>query len=118
MMDLKECQVAAQHEAVGLEIINLINVETINQKELLKAACCNLSEAFETSPTVNVSYKDAVRSEGNSNAWIVGNLFSVDDREYPKHAGYCIGLWIVFHSCPLDGIYTGYQRFRISSQWI
>ena len=60
ILDLKEVQVAAKQEAVGLSMINPINVEKINQKELLKAACCNLSEAFETSPTVNVSYKDAV----------------------------------------------------------
>ena len=32
----------------------------IGQKELSKAACCNLSESFETSPTVDVNYTDAV----------------------------------------------------------
>ncbi|HRH67492.1 MAG TPA: TonB-dependent receptor, partial [Bacteroidia bacterium] len=59
-VDLKEVQVAAKQEAVGLSTINPLNVERISEKEILKAACCNLSEAFETSPTVNVSYKDAV----------------------------------------------------------
>ena len=29
-------------------------------KELTKAACCNLSESFETTPSVDVSYADAV----------------------------------------------------------
>lgn len=38
-------------------ITNQINLGT---KELTKAACCNLSESFETSPTVDVSYSDAV----------------------------------------------------------
>jgi len=32
----------------------------INSKELLKAACCNLSESFETNATVDVSYSNAV----------------------------------------------------------
>ena len=32
----------------------------INPKDLLKAACCNLSESFETNPSVDVSYSDAV----------------------------------------------------------
>lgn len=32
----------------------------INSKDLLKAACCNLSESFETNPSVDVSYADAV----------------------------------------------------------
>lgn len=32
----------------------------INSKELLKAACCNLSESFETNATVDVSFSNAV----------------------------------------------------------
>ncbi|MGC4127986.1 MAG: TonB-dependent receptor [Bergeyella sp.] len=32
----------------------------IDSKELLKAACCNLSESFETNATVDVSYSNAV----------------------------------------------------------
>ena len=32
----------------------------IDDKELLKAACCNLSESFETNATVDVSYSNAV----------------------------------------------------------
>ncbi|MDR0792106.1 MAG: carboxypeptidase-like regulatory domain-containing protein, partial [Chitinophagaceae bacterium] len=37
-------------------------IKTINfgEKELLKAACCNLSESFETNPSVDVSYSDAI----------------------------------------------------------
>lgn len=35
-------------------------VENISDKELLKAACCNLSESFETNATVDVSYSNAV----------------------------------------------------------
>ena len=32
----------------------------IGQKELLKAACCNLSESFQTNATVDVAYSNAV----------------------------------------------------------
>jgi hypothetical protein len=32
----------------------------IGKKELLKAACCNLSESFETNATVDVSFSNAV----------------------------------------------------------
>ena len=35
-------------------------VFNISGKELLKAACCNLSESFETNATVDVSYSNAV----------------------------------------------------------
>ncbi|MCU0438782.1 MAG: TonB-dependent receptor [Raineya sp.] len=34
--------------------------EFISRKELTKAACCNLSESFETNASVDVSYQDAV----------------------------------------------------------
>lgn len=34
--------------------------ESLTSKELTRAACCNLSESFETNPSVDVSYSDAV----------------------------------------------------------
>jgi hypothetical protein len=37
-----------------------IHKEVIVEKELLKAACCNLSESFETNASVDVSFTDAV----------------------------------------------------------
>ncbi len=37
-----------------------IKTETLGQKELAKAACCNLSESFETNPSIDVSFADAV----------------------------------------------------------
>lgn len=38
---------------------SVIQVENINKAELRKAACCNLSESFETNPSVDVAYSDA-----------------------------------------------------------
>lgn len=37
-----------------------INTEIITQRGLLKAACCNLSESFETNPSVDAAVSDAV----------------------------------------------------------
>ncbi|MDR0811121.1 MAG: TonB-dependent receptor [Paludibacter sp.] len=37
----------------------VIQTEKINKTELFKAACCNLSESFETNPSVDASYSDA-----------------------------------------------------------
>lgn len=37
-----------------------INTEVISGKELLKAACCNLSESFSTNASVDVAFTDAV----------------------------------------------------------
>lgn len=38
----------------------LLNTEHLSRKELHRAACCNLSESFETNPSVDVSFSDAV----------------------------------------------------------
>lgn len=57
---LSEFTVEGRQESTMLSTIKPINVEQVGQKELLKAACCNLSESFETNPSVNVSYTDAI----------------------------------------------------------
>ncbi|QLE02507.1 TonB-dependent receptor [Galbibacter sp. BG1] len=36
------------------------NVVTVDSREMLKAACCNLSESFETNPAVDVNISDAI----------------------------------------------------------
>jgi outer membrane receptor for ferrienterochelin and colicin len=41
-------------------MINPIKVESIGEEELCKAACCNLSESFETNPSVDISFTDAI----------------------------------------------------------
>ncbi|MBL7779150.1 MAG: carboxypeptidase-like regulatory domain-containing protein [Chitinophagales bacterium] len=40
--------------------LSAARVETITEADLVKDACCNLSESFENSATVDVSYSDAV----------------------------------------------------------
>ncbi len=42
------------------KIYTPINMEVIGSKELLKAACCNLSESFSTNASVDVAFTDAV----------------------------------------------------------
>jgi len=59
-IELKEVNVTATQQSLGISRISTINTEKITEKEILKAACCNLSESFETNPTVNVAYSDAV----------------------------------------------------------
>jgi outer membrane receptor for ferrienterochelin and colicins len=50
------------YEKRGTEISYLdpLKVENIGEKELQKAACCNLSESFETNPSIDAVYADAV----------------------------------------------------------
>lgn len=37
-----------------------VNTSTMGSKELLKAACCNIAESFETNPSVDVNFSDAL----------------------------------------------------------
>lgn len=40
--------------------VDPINAHTMGQGELRKAACCSLAESFETNPSVDASYSDAI----------------------------------------------------------
>ena len=57
---LKEVVVTSKTPATYIASISTFNTLNMGMKELTKAACCNLSESFETSPSVDVSYADAV----------------------------------------------------------
>lgn len=58
--NIGDVEVVGRQKSTTISTIAPINIETINKKELRKAACCNLSESFETNPSVDVSYTDAV----------------------------------------------------------
>ena len=36
------------------------NITNVSSEELLKAACCNISESFETNPSIDVNYSNAI----------------------------------------------------------
>ncbi len=59
-LELGEVTVIQKDRGTYLSVINPIQTENIGGAELLKAACCNLAESFETNPSVDVSYSDAV----------------------------------------------------------
>lgn len=59
-IDLKTVQVVSKRNSTEISTIKTLNTETLGEPELLKAACCNLSESFETNPTVDVNYSDAI----------------------------------------------------------
>ena len=59
-IDLKEITVETRQASTNYSTFNPINSEVISSKELLKAACCNLSESFSTNASVDVAFTDAV----------------------------------------------------------
>ena len=58
--DLQEVTVKTRKKASATSYIASQNITTISSKELLKAACCNLSESFETNPSIDVNFSDAI----------------------------------------------------------
>ncbi|HWB28156.1 MAG TPA: TonB-dependent receptor [Chitinophagaceae bacterium] len=57
---LKDVTVYGSKRAYYASSLTAVRTQVIGEKELYKAACCNLSESFETNPSVDVSYNDAV----------------------------------------------------------
>ncbi len=57
-VELKEVEISNK-KATRLEMTPM-NVEVINSGDLVKDACCNLSESFENTATVDVNFTDAV----------------------------------------------------------
>ncbi|WP_027387664.1 TonB-dependent receptor domain-containing protein [Chryseobacterium gregarium] len=58
--DIEGVTVTGSKAATSLNKKEAGMVFNIDRKELLKAACCNLSESFETNATVDVSFSNAV----------------------------------------------------------
>lgn len=52
--------VVIRGSSVAMDRLSPIQNEIITSRALAKAACCNLSESFETNASVSVSYSDAV----------------------------------------------------------
>jgi outer membrane receptor for ferrienterochelin and colicin len=59
-VDLNEVTVSYKRNGTEISLIDPLYTKVVGEKELLKAACCNLSESFETNPAVDVSYTDAI----------------------------------------------------------
>ena len=59
-IELEKAEVVYRRKSTVVSHSATIHTETLGHGELSKAACCNLSESFETSPSVDVSFTDAV----------------------------------------------------------
>ena len=59
-VDLQEIQIVYYSTGTEISYLNPIKTEILNERSLMKAACCNLSESFETNPSIDVNFADAV----------------------------------------------------------
>lgn len=58
--ELNTIVVSSRKQATSKSYLKATNTFTVSSDELLKAACCNLSESFETNPSIDVNFADAV----------------------------------------------------------
>jgi len=59
-LEIGVVEIVHRVRSTQISSMDALKIENIGKKELLKAACCNLAESFETNPSVDVSFTDAV----------------------------------------------------------
>ncbi len=68
--DLNEVKIVKKQKGIKKSYSVTGNISTLTSKELAKAACCNLAESFETNPSIDVNFSDAVT--GNKQIKMLG----------------------------------------------
>ena len=58
--NLRAVTVTSKQKTISKSYFKAANVVNVSSDELLKAACCNLSESFETNPSIDVNFVDAI----------------------------------------------------------
>lgn len=58
--ELDETVISARRKEQFIRSLDAMKTEVISQNELRKAACCNLSESFQTNASADVNFDDAV----------------------------------------------------------
>lgn len=57
---LKGVNIESTLKSMSMDMMSMDSKQVVSSRELLKAACCNLSQSFETMPAVDVGFTDAV----------------------------------------------------------
>ncbi len=58
--ELKTINIKARKQSSSRPSYFIKNIINVNKAELLKAACCNLAESFETNPSIDINFTDAL----------------------------------------------------------
>ncbi len=100
---LNDVTVVSRQLGSFISYLNPVRTQVMTGAELLKAACCNLSESFETNPSVDVSYNDAVTGSkqiqllglsGNYTQLTIENLPGLRGLATPLGLNAIAGPWI------------------------
>jgi outer membrane receptor for ferrienterochelin and colicin len=131
--DQKEINVVLKQTGSGKEIViegerasTYINsrdpqlFQVLNEKELCKAACCNLSESFETNASVDAAYADAITGtrqirmlglEGKYTQILFDNIPAVRGLSSTYGLTYVPGPWVknIYVTKGVGSITSGYE---------
>mgnify|MGYP002631242185 CR=1 FL=1 len=113
-------EVKVKSSSTAIDNMAAIQTQIITTKELAKAACCNLSESFETNASVSVSISDAVTGSkqlqmlGLSGKYIqtnVENMPGVRGLSIPFGLNHIPGTWIqaIDVAKGVASVVTGYE---------
>lgn len=103
LVELSELSVVSKVIGTTKSRTTVLQTEKISAAELCKAACCNLSESFETNPSVDVSYSDAatgakqIKMLGLSGTYVqmlTENIPNLRGISTPYGLGYIPGPWM------------------------
>ena len=103
VLQLSELSVVSKNPGTIKQRSAVFQTEKITADELCKAACCNLSESFETNPSVDVSYSDAatgakqIKMLGLSGAYVqmlTENIPNLRGISSPYGLGFIPGPWM------------------------
>ena len=117
---LQSADVVFEERSQSVSLLNPLNIQQLSRKELCKAACCNLSEAFETNASVDASFTDAVTGTrqihmlglaGKYTQLLVDNLPGPRGLNVVQGMAFIPGPWIenIFISKGVGTVMSGYE---------
>ncbi len=118
--DLDEVVVAGRKPGAHVSSMEPILTNVITEEELQRAACCNLSESFETNASVDVSFTDAVTGAkqiellglaGIYSQILTENTPTVRGLGQPYGLGFTPGPWMetIYVSKGTGSVVNGYE---------
>lgn len=79
---LDEVEVVYRKRSTEISFLDPRLVQNISQGELFKAACCNLSESFETNASVDVNFTDAITGAKELQMLGLAGKYTMISREF------------------------------------
>jgi len=112
--------VTSETEATSMRLLDAKNLQVMGKRELCKAACCNLSESFETNASVDGSFTDAITGtrqirmlglEGYYSQISLDNIPNVRGLSGIYGLGYIPGPWVdaIYLSKGVGSVTSGYE---------